>query len=195
MQRHPAWCERNRQISLGRYSFSFGFLFPPSNVAQNKSKMIQWDKLQEKDDPFLFSIIQCSFVSKMRKGIGNTMCSSPICGKVVDISQHNFSPVTAVIVRFRLALQLHKLLRGVCVCMHVFANTMDIFYPFLHVLDSWHLSTLGNFTSKDVLCTPSNPNSFLFFHCLLSLLTKTQRGISSTTLLPGDGGLVFAPHM
>lgn len=112
-----------------------------------------------------------------------------------DISQHNFSPVTAVIVRFRLALQLHKLLRGVCVCMHVFANTMDIFYPFLHVLDSWHLSTLGNFTSKDVLCTPSNPNSFLFFHCLLSLLTKTQRGISSTTLLPGDGGLVFAPHM
>lgn len=36
-----------------------------------------------------------------------------------DISQHNFSPVTAVIVRFRLALQLHKLLRGVCVCMHV----------------------------------------------------------------------------
>lgn len=46
------------------------------------------------------------------------------------------------------------------------------FYPFLHVLDSWHLSTLGNLTSKDTLmCTPPNPNSLfsLCFHCWLKL--------------------------
>lgn len=33
------------------------------------------------------------------------------------------------------------------------------------------------------------------FFSLFSLLTKTQCSISSTTHLPGDGGLVFAPHM
>lgn len=55
-------------------------------------------------------------------------------------------------------------------------NTIYIyFYPFFHVLDSWHLSTMGSLTSKDILMRappqPQFPFFFLCFHCEIKLNT------------------------
>lgn len=112
---------------------------------------------------FLYSIIKCSFVSKMIKGIGNTMCSSPICGKVSASTTSVQSLLTAVIVKdgFRLALQLHKLLRDVSVCMHVLV-CLCVGSTYLNPLKSQHHGYFLSLSPRPWFLTLEHPGKFDF---------------------------------
>ena len=163
---------------------------------------------------------QCSTMlfceQKHKKALG-IPCVPPLSFEILSASMISASTssvqslLTALIVKdgFRLtitvALQLHKL--GLCMPREVCVSLCQTYLlesskkpaPWLFFISSprpWFLTLEHpgkfDFQGHSDVHTPSL-NSF--FLCLLSLLTKTQRGISSTTLLPGERSLVFAPHM
>lgn len=137
--------------------------------------------------------------------------------------QHDIQPaqplvqslLSVVIVKdgFRLALQACELLREVCVgtpapvCLCVGSTCPNplksqhcgyIYIFFLSLSPHPGFLTLehpGKFHFQGRAARTVHQQFSFSFFSLLSLLTKTQRRISTTTLLPGDGGLVFTPHM